>query len=166
MPDLAAVAPLAGAADVIEVVEGVARPGAGDGGDQRALGLRVGQVGRVAEVLEIGQGARGDEIPGVAQVPLVDEVLGLVIVEHGHIRLRLALELGLVVAPLKPLDGIDVTARAPGGEDRGKSAAGSGSGGGRGGNGIRAERKGHADAAHGHETHDTAAQAHRAGTDH
>lgn len=29
MPDLAAVAPLAGAADAVEVVEGVARPGAG-----------------------------------------------------------------------------------------------------------------------------------------
>ena len=77
MPDLAAVAPLAGTADIVEIIEGVARPGSGDGGHQRTVGLLVGQVRRMAEMLEVGQSAGRDEIPGVTQVPFIDEIFGL-----------------------------------------------------------------------------------------
>ena len=121
VPGLAAVTPLPGTTDVIEIVEGITRPGAGNSGHQRALGLLVGQIGRVTEVLEVGQGAGGHELAGVAQVPLVDEILSLPVVEYGNIRLRLTLELGLVVTPLEPLNGIDIAARASGRENRGRA---------------------------------------------
>ena len=157
VPDLAAVAPLTGAADVVEVIEGVARPRSGDGGDQRTLGLLIGQIGGMTEVLQIGQGAGRHELSGVAQIPLIDEVLGLTVVEDGNIRLRLILELGLVITPLEPLNGIDITTRSPGRENGGKSPAGSGGRGGDGGDGARAKRKSGGGTAHGDETHDTAA---------
>ena len=156
MPNLAAIAPLPGAADVVQIVEGIARPGAWNSGHQRTLGLRIGQVGRMTEVLEVGQGAGGHELAGIAQVPLVDEILSLPVVEYGNIRLRLTLELGLVVTPLEPLNGIDIAARASGRENRGESPSGSGGRRGRGGNDAWAKCKSCAGAAHSDETHDTA----------
>ena len=111
----------------------------------------------MTEVLQIGQGAGRHELSGVAQIPLIDEVLGLTVVEDGNIRLRLILELGLVITPLEPLNGIDITTRSPGRENGGKSPAGSGGRGGDGGDGARAKRKSGGGTAHGDETHDTAA---------
>ena len=166
MPGLAAVTPLPGTTDVIEIVEGITRPGAGNSGHQRALGLLVGQIGRVTEVLEVGQGAGGHELAGIAQVPLVDEILSLPVVEYGNIRLRLTLELGLVVTPLEPLNGIDIAARASGRENRRKSPSGSGGRRGRGGNSARPKCKSGTGAAHGYETHDAAVQPYRMRTDH
>ena len=140
VPGLRAVAPLAGAAHVVEVVERVAGPGARDGGHERALGLGLGGVRTVPQVLEVGQGAGGHQGSAVAQVALIDEVLGLPVVEHGDVRLGHALELR-VVGPLEPLDRIDVAARAAGGEDCGERRP-RGGGARRRGNGVRTEHKG------------------------
>ena len=115
----AAVFPLARAADVVEVVEGVAGPRAGNRRDEGAFGLLVGDVARMPEVPVIRQLAGGDELAGVAQVAFVDEVLRLPVVEHGDVGGRVVLKLR-VIRPLEPLDRIDVSARAAGCEDRRK----------------------------------------------
>ena len=60
VPLRAAVTPPPGAPDVVEVVEDVAGPGTGNGGDQRATSKIVRKPLLMAKVLEIGQVAGGD----------------------------------------------------------------------------------------------------------
>ena len=125
VPHLGAVIPHAGSADVVEVVQGVARPGPRDGGDEGPLGLLLGGAGGGSVVGEVGQGAGGHQGARVAQVAVVDELLRpLAHAEDGDVGLVFALEVLVVVGPLEPLDGVLEASHASRGEGRGQRTGG------------------------------------------
>ena len=107
VPDLGAIAPRAGSADVVEVVQRVAGPSTRDGGNKGTPGLFVGDISPVPEVGEVGQGAGGHQGARITEVPVVHKVFrSLPVVEDGYVGLVDAFELRVVIGPLKPLNGV------------------------------------------------------------
>ena len=80
VPFRPAVAPAGGAPDVVQVVEGIARPRAGNGRHERSLGLALGDIGCVTEMLKTGQGTGGDQASGFAHIAEVGEGFLLAII--------------------------------------------------------------------------------------